>query len=1199
MIGKRGKAVEKFRQTNRDRVKGKIILPFYFFLFAFLGFPQTTAPGGPGKDAQWATAGKQAIGTSASLESKVWFTLAQGVMTEVYYPDVTVANVHMLQFVVVNPKTKKVETERDDAVHQIKPLKIDSLSFQQINTAKSGEWKITKTYTTDPERDSVLIDVRFWAKRPGLNLYVYYDPSLSNTGMKDEAYSPAPRIVMGPDPGPSKSESIRPTSDFGLGASDGEMVSAVVFSSPIAEMTNGYLGVSDGLEQLGKFGRIENPNWRAEAGNVVQVAKIVRPTRFTTVLSFAKEGDIMGTAFSNARESREKGFVKCLTEYEKGWADYVKTLPKVEPKYQAQFNMAAMVLKAQEDKTVRGANVASLTVPWGGGANANEDVGGGYHLVWSRDLYHVFTAYMALGDKAAAERALDFLFKIQQKEDGSFPQNSWLDGKGGWGSLQMDEVGYPLIMAWQLGRFDKETYEKHVKRAADFIVKNGPFTPQERWEERPGYSPSTIAAEIAGLVCAADIAKRNGDEASTLIYLAAADDWARNIERWTATTKGKYGDGNYYIRISEKGEPDGGHKIELNNNAGSFYETDIVDAGFLELVRLGIKLADDPLIVKSLKVIDEQIKVDTPNGPAYYRYTNDGYGEMADGRRWNFDGKYTGKGRPWPLLSGERAQYEIAAANTPIRFSVTGTDPHDFFMTLAKRRLDNMLAFANDGLMIPEQVWDKQETPANIDHQFIPELKFGEGTGSATPLAWSMGQFIRLATNLKAGKNLDTPQVVYDRYKNGIPAKVNNFGGLDEEVIMPVKPGVTVPAERQAKSGTRIAYSLGGKTQITAAGTDGKAKTEFTMPSEPAIALVGVQAPDGATSFERVRILGSPPEQKFSEEQIDRIKTAVSSPIVDGENVIFFYRGKAEMVQVAGDMTNWSSGRIFMQKIGEDLFAYQTKFPINARLEYKYTVNGKWELDPLNTNKLDNGVGGENNFFSMPSALLPPVKVPGRGKSEKFEIDSKDFGKRTISVYLPAGYDTSAERFGALFLQDGSDYEKRTFAPGVIDRLIKDSQIKPFILVFIDPKDRIKEYWANDQWADFIANEVVPEVDKRYRTNADRDGRALLGASLGGITSIHFGLRHPDKFSRLGGQSSSFWVDNERVVKGLERLHPAKAKFRFYLDDGIFEGVDDSRRVNVMLRGRGYPVTYIEGSTGHNWTAWGERLAAAFIALLN
>jgi glucoamylase len=426
-------------------VKIRIFALAFTFITAFSLFAsgQSTAPGGPGKDAQWATAGKQAIGTSATLESKVWFTLAQGVMTEVYYPDVTVANVHMLQFIVVNPKTKKVETERDDAIHQIKPLRVDSLSFQQINTAKSGRWKITKTYVTDPQEDAVLIDVRFEPRDPNLELYVYYDPSIGNTGMGDVGtgiHVPHGNL-------------------HGFEASDEkvDLRSIVVFSVPISEFRSAYAADDISAQFFGADLRTNREE--AGPGNVVQFARIDQPRRFTTVIAFdRKSGGLPDLRVIDGATGRFRSeFQTVLSEYEWGWADYVKTLPKVDPNYQAQFNMAAMVLKAQEDKTVPGANVASLTVPWGGGANANEDVGGGYHLIWSRDLYHVFTAYLAIGDRPAAERALDFLFKIQQKEDGSFPQNSWLDGKRGWGSLQMDEVGYPLIIAWRLGRFDKET----------------------------------------------------------------------------------------------------------------------------------------------------------------------------------------------------------------------------------------------------------------------------------------------------------------------------------------------------------------------------------------------------------------------------------------------------------------------------------------------------------------------------------------------------------------------------------------------------------------------------------------------------------------------------------------------------------------------------------------------------------------------
>jgi glucoamylase len=224
----------------------------------------------------------------------------------------------------------------------------------------------------------------------------------------------------------------------------------------------------------------------------------------------------------------------------------------------------------------------------------------------------------------------------------------------------MDEVSYPLILAYQLKRTDRKTFEQHIKPTADYIAKTGPKTQQERWEEKGGYSPSSIAAEIAGLVCAAEIAKINGDSASSDKWLATADDWAANVEKWTATTTGKYGDGNYYLRFTQNGHPDAGEKIELNNNAGTADEREIVDAGFLELVRLGIKKAEDPLITRSLKVVDEVLKVDMPNGPGFYRYNRDGYGEMYDGRPWNWDLKYTGRGHLWALLSGERGEYEIA-----------------------------------------------------------------------------------------------------------------------------------------------------------------------------------------------------------------------------------------------------------------------------------------------------------------------------------------------------------------------------------------------------------------------------------------------------------------------------------------------------------------------------------------------------------
>ena len=696
-----------------------------------------------GKDAKWESAGKQGVGTALSLQSKIWFTLESGSLTEVFYPTADNANVQYLQFVVVNPKTKKVETERDDAAHQIKITDVNSLSFEQTNKTKN--WEIRKTYATDIAKNSLLIDVRFVSKNKDLELYVFYNPSLKNSGMRDDAWTESDALL----------------------SSEADIFSALKISNGFAEINSGFFGISDGVEQLKQFGKLTKTNARAENGNVAQLAKIKNPRNFTLVLSFGKTGD---EAIEAANFSLKKGFAVAQKEYQNEWREYAGKLPRVEAKYQAQLNYAAMVLKASEDKTFRGGNVASLSKPWITGTAANDAYVGGYHLVWSRDLYQVATAYMALGDRDSALRALNYLFTVQQRKDGSYPQISWLDGRtlGDW--IQMDEVSYPLILAYQLGRNDRETYLQHIKPTADYIFKNGPMTEQERWEEKPGFSPATMAAEIAGLVCAADIAEKNGDETSAKRWLEKADDWARNVERWTATTTGKHGDGNYYLRLTKNAAPDAGEKIELNNNAGIFQENEIVDAGFLELARLGIKSPNDPLIVKSLRVVDEVLKIDTPHGEGFYRYNHDGYGEMADGRPWNWDLKYTGKGHLWALLSGERGQYELALNNFQKKdFYEKNKSNLPRSLSLAERmilkrrfeiyrRLDAMLAFANDGLMIPEQVWDKPEN-GKI-------LKFGEGAGSATPLAWSMAQFIRLAINLQKGENPDTPEVVARRYGN-------------------------------------------------------------------------------------------------------------------------------------------------------------------------------------------------------------------------------------------------------------------------------------------------------------------------------------------------------------------------------------------------------------------------------------------------
>lgn len=685
-------------------------IAFLAFIAAFTMQAQQVAPGSPGDKPSWSNGNKVGVGTSTTASSKVWFTLGQnGALNEVYYPAIDSANTNTLELIITDGKSF-AELESQDTDHSVEVPDPATLTFTQVNTSRSGRYQIRKTYVTDPAQNTVMVQLQLKILKGGpLTAFVYFDPALKNSGLHDNGSTRGQTLI---------------DSKSGIAC-------ALTASPAFISLSSGYVGSSDGLTELKKAYKLTQHYDSAPDGNVAQIAEL--PPSFaqgktvTLALGFGASSD---EALAAAQASLKKGFATARKEYEQGWHQYVSTLKPVEPRYRKQYQISAMVLKAHEDKTHPGAIAASLTIPWGNDVDASKEDVGGYHLVWARDLYEVATAFLAMGDRAAAERSLNYLFETQQKPDGSFPQNSWLDGKPYWPSLQMDEVSYPNILAWQLGKTDRDTFTKHIKPAAEFVVAHGPATPQERWEEETGYSPSTIAAEVAGLICAADIARVNGDQASASKWTSIADEWISKLPQWTVTHTGKYA-GEYYIRIAQNGQPDKGEPLEINNGGGTWDEREIVDAGFLELVRLGITAPNDPLVVKSLAVVDKVIKVETPNGPAWYRYNHDGYGEKADGK--GYDG--TGVGRLWILFTGERGEYELAS----------GRDAHPY--------LDTMQKMANGGGMLAEQIWDHTDSPR-------PWLKFGQGTGSATPLAWSNAQFVRLAIAVQEKKLPELPAVV-------------------------------------------------------------------------------------------------------------------------------------------------------------------------------------------------------------------------------------------------------------------------------------------------------------------------------------------------------------------------------------------------------------------------------------------------------
>jgi enterochelin esterase family protein len=270
-----------------------------------------------------------------------------------------------------------------------------------------------------------------------------------------------------------------------------------------------------------------------------------------------------------------------------------------------------------------------------------------------------------------------------------------------------------------------------------------------------------------------------------------------------------------------------------------------------------------------------------------------------------------------------------------------------------------------------------------------------------------------------------------------------------------------------------------------------------------------------------------------------------------------------------------------------------------ARTEYKIVVDGKWILDPRNPEKIGNGIDSENSVAAMPgyAASKWAATTGPLPELKELEVESQIYGKRKVRVYLPPGYENSATRFPVMYVQDGSQYFDAAKATVQQENLVRAGRLKPFVMVFLDPGDRMKEYWASDDYARFLAEEVVPAVDSAFRTVRDRSGRAVWGASLGGVTAIHAGLKYPAVFMRIGGQSSSFWVDDERVTRALAAsdLPPMK----FYLDDGTLEGTEDSRRAALVAASAGHTVRFIEAQAGHNWTAWRDRLADGFVALMD
>ena len=718
-----------------------------------LAYASGTAPNGPGTSSNWAPATNAIVGTAANTNSDVWFTGYNGVLTEMYYPTDDYADSSMLEFLVGDSGHTWVDQESTATNSTAVLYNNQSLAWVYTNVAKNGKYQISKTIYTDPSRNSVIQQVTFTALTgalSGYNVYAYYNPAMRNGGNTDS----------------SSTQTYNSTTMLVTTDSSNTYASALAASIPYQSgMTDsGFVGQNDGLTDLtgsSNCGSSTCPDYTmndtystASSGNIAQTGLLdlsnggtVNTTTatsitFNLVLSFGQtNGSTSATTSAEQTLAGTLGdnFSTMLSTYVSQWNTFDQSLVSppgegsttaIQEQREQEYYLAANTVKASQDKQT-GAFVAGLGTPWGdttGSGNA------GYHLVWERDMYEMLSALIAAGDTSDATRAVEWAFNTQQQSDGHFPQNSYVNGTPYWSGIQEDEQADPIILAWELGLTDSTDFT-HVKNAANYIVNHGPSTGQERWEENGGYSPATIAAEIAGLVCAAALAQANGDTSDESTWLSTADYWQGMVQNWTFTTNGTLGSGDYFIRISPDGSPNDGSSISIANGGGSYNQNAVVDAGFLELVRLGVFAPTSPYITLSLPVIDSTIS-QTINGNQYwFRYNHDGYGETASGA--NYTG--AGVGQLWPVLSGERGLYTVATSGS-------GS---------ADAALSAMMAATNASGMIPEQIWS-----TSAPSGYTP----GTPTRSMDPLAWSMAEYIDLLLSDGTGSVVNQPSIVHTRY---------------------------------------------------------------------------------------------------------------------------------------------------------------------------------------------------------------------------------------------------------------------------------------------------------------------------------------------------------------------------------------------------------------------------------------------------
>jgi len=685
------------------------------------------APGAPGLAPTWSSSNKEVVGCALGL-ARLWFTIGGGVVNEVYYPRVDLPQTRDLGFIVGDGHGFWVEVKR---LWQ-HTLQLAGPGVPAVRIVhRHQRFELTLRVTPCEDCDVLLIEVGL-SGDAALKPYVLLAPHLGGTGLNNRAqvacYSG--RRLLWAEQGP-----------YGLALAAATPEQHDAFGRASA----GCVGSSDGWQDFARNGALTWDYDSAGPGNVALAGEL--PRQAVLALGF---GSSQESAATLAISSLSEPFANSWDRQVNAWSDWhtrrgaQALAANLPPACVELARVSTMVLRTHQDKTYPGALVASLSVPWG---NTHEERGG-YHLVWPRDLVESAGALLAVGAAREARNTLRYLLATQHA-DGHWNQNQWLGGKPYWQGLQLDETAFPVLLAVGLaerGALEGTEVTDMIRRALGFLVRYGPVSDQDRWEEDAGVNTFTLAVCISALVAGAASFPADGRE----LALAFADYWNTQLEEWTAVRDTRlarrYGVPGYYLRIAppqvltdERGAcavvPIKNRQSDPNLPAAAQVAVD-----FLQLVRFGLRRADDPLIVATVKVADALLKVDTPSGPSWYRYNEDGYGEHEDGSP--YDG--TGHGRPWPLLTGERGHYELCLGHDPLPY------------LLAMTRMASM------GGMLPEQIWDAAPIATH-------GLEPGRPTGAAMPLVWTHAEYLKLVASRALGRPFDRPTSVWERYRGERP----------------------------------------------------------------------------------------------------------------------------------------------------------------------------------------------------------------------------------------------------------------------------------------------------------------------------------------------------------------------------------------------------------------------------------------------